>query len=270
MSQKLIDYYDITLVSDDLSDTDEFICGTEYEIEDIKEIKLPGYDRMYPGKLSLSDSSVFWRGDIGLVHDGSLRNHGVEFITRPVTFEEAIKLFSTLHDGLKLGDNPYTVRTSTHVHVNMASMDMDQCKHMLLLYALLEPVFFAAVKPERQFNIHCVPLNYTMLPSNYKSPFQDIVKFWSKYSALNLRPLHTQGTMEFRHLHGTGDIAVYQNWLTLLNELWTFAFMNPPNTLAKMLRSGATPKEICGNVLPSASFGGVDFSTSLIDVKLAF
>ena len=271
MSQKLIDYYDITLVSDDLSDTDEFICGTEYEIEDIKSIKLPGHsDTMYPTQLNLSDSNAWWVGKIGLMHDGSLRNHGIEFITKPVTFEEAIKLFSTLHNGLKLGDNPYTVRTSTHVHVNMASMDMAQCKHMLLLYALLEPVFFAAVKPERQFNIHCVPLNYTMLPSIYKSPFPDIVKSWSKYSALNLRPLHTQGTMEFRHLHGTGDIAVYQNWLTLLNELWTFAFMNPPNTLEKMLRSGATPKEICGNVLPSASFGGVDFSTSLIDVKLAF
>ena len=38
MSQKLIDYYDITLVSDNLSDADEFICGTEYEIEDIKSI----------------------------------------------------------------------------------------------------------------------------------------------------------------------------------------------------------------------------------------
>lgn len=162
---KLLDYYDICLADECLRDTDEFYCGTEYEIEDIKEIKLPGYDRMYPGNLSLSDSSVFWRGDIGLVHDGSLRNGGIEFITRPVTFNEAIKLFSTLHDGLKLGPEPYTVRTSTHVHVNMCNMTLDQCKHMMLLYALLEPVFFAAVKPERQFNIHCVPLNYTMLPS---------------------------------------------------------------------------------------------------------
>jgi len=271
MSQKLIDYYDITLVSDDLSDTDEFICGTEYEIEDIKSIKLPGHsDTWYPTQLSLNDAQAWWVGKIGLMHDGSLRNHGIEFITKPVTFEEAIKLFDTLHKGLTLGPNPYTVRTSTHVHVNMASMTLDQCKHMMLLYALLEPVFFAAVAPDRQHNIHCVPLNYTLLPSIYKSPFPDIVKSWSKYSALNLMPLRTQGTMEFRHLHGTGDIVVYQRWLTLLNELWTFAFMNPPSTLEKMLRSGATPQEICGNVLPSASFGGVDFSTSLIDVKLAF
>ena len=63
---KLLDYYDICLAYECLQDTDEFYCGTEYEIEDIKEIKLPGYDRMYPGKLSLSDSSVFWRGDIGM------------------------------------------------------------------------------------------------------------------------------------------------------------------------------------------------------------
>ena len=267
---KLLDYYDMILADECLLDTDEFYCGTEYEIEDIKEIKLPGYDCMYPSQLALSDSTVYWRGNIGLMHDGSLRNHGIEFITMPVTFKEAIKLFDTLHKGLTLGPNPYTVRTSTHVHVNMANMDMAQCKHMLLLYALLEPVFFAAVVPDRQHNIHCVPLNYTLLPSIYKNSLPDIVKSWSKYSALNLMPLRTQGTMEFRHLHGTGDIAVYQRWLTLLNELWDFAFMNPPTTLEKMLRGGATPLEICGNVQPSASFGGVDFSTSLIDVKLAF
>lgn len=267
---KLIDYYDISLAADGLSTTSTFYCGTEYEIEDIKEIKLPGYDKMYPGSLSLNDTTPYWRGAIGLVHDGSLRNGGIEFITRPSTFEESLKLFSTLHDGLVLGPEPYTVRTSTHVHVNMCNMTLGQCKHMLLLYALLEPVFFAAVKEERQHNIHCVPLNYTLLPSIYKSPFQDIVKSWSKYSALNLIPIRTQGTMEFRHLHGTGDIAVYQHWLTLLLELWTFAYMSPESTLESMLRKGLTPQEICGNVLPSANFGGIDFTTSLIDVKLAF
>ena len=242
MATKLIEYYDINLVDNFLCDTDEFYCGTEYEIEDIKAIKLPGKDILSPTGLSLSDTSPYWVGKLGLMYDGSLRNNGIEFITKPVTFEESLKLFDDLHNGLKLGENPYTARTSTHVHINMSNMDMAQCKHLLLLYALLEPVFFAAVKPERQHNIHCVPLNYTLLPSIYKAPFQDIVKQWSKYSALNLMPLRTQGTVEFRHLQGTGDKAVYQHWLTLLNELWDFVFMNPPTTLEKMLRGGATPQ----------------------------
>lgn len=267
---KITEYYDINVFDEKLCDADEFYCGTEYEIEDIKEIKLPGFDKMYPSSLALNDVNPYWRGDVGLVHDGSLRNHGIEFITKPLTFERSLKVFETLHDSLVLGPNPYTVRTSTHVHVNMCNMNMDEVKEMLLTYALLEPVFFAAVKPERQHNIHCVPLNYTLLPSIYASPIQDIVKSWSKYSALNLIPLRTQGTVEFRHLHGTGDFEVYKRWLTLLCELWTFVWESPPNTLEKMLRAGYTPQEICGNVLPSASFGGVDFTTSLIDVKLAF
>lgn len=267
---KLTEYYDISLYNGDLPYAEEFICGTEYEIEDVKYIALPGHEKMGRSGLNLSDSSPYWIGNIGLMHDGSLRNNGVEFITKPLSFTESLKTFDILHKGLTLGPQPFSSRTSIHVHVNMTNMSMAQLKHFLLTYALLEPVFFAAVKPERQHNIHCVPLNYTLLPSIYASPIQDIVKSWSKYSALNLIPLRTQGTVEFRHLHGTGDFEVYKRWLTLLCELWTFVWESPPNTLEKMLRAGYTPQEICGNVLPSASFGGVDFTTSLIDVKLAF
>jgi hypothetical protein len=83
-------------------------------------------------------------------------------------------------------------------------------------------------------------------------------------------PLRTQGTIEFRHLHGTGDVVVYQRWLTLLNELWDFAFMNPPTTLEKMLKAEYSPQYIQHTVLPSSKNIYADYSASLIDVKLAF
>lgn len=264
-------YYSLDTPYPDLAGADGFICGTEYEIEDIKYIKLPGNsETLSSTQLSLSDENPYWIGKIGLMRDGSLRNNGIEFVTRPVDFQEAIALFKSLHKGLTLGPNPFTARTSTHVHVNMCSMDLDQTKHFLLLYALLEPVFFEFAGPVRKHNIHCVPLNFTILPSIYNKPLQELAKMWTKYSAFNLAPLRTQGTIEFRHLYGTGDIEVYQQWLTMIKELWDFAFNNAPNTLFKLLSAEKTPQEICKMVIPSASTVNVDFTTSLIDVKLAF
>jgi len=267
---KLTEYYDIALVSSSLADTEHFMCGTEYEIEDVKQIKLPGHDAVHRDMLNLSDHTPYWIKNIGLVHDGSLRNNGVEFITKPMPFDEALNTFNVLHKGIVLGPEPYTSRTSIHVHVNMASMTLAQLKHFLLTYALLEPVFFEVAGETRKHNIHCVPLSFTILPSIYNKPIQDIVKAWTKYSAFNLMPIRTQGTVEFRHLYGTGDFEVYQKWLTLIKELWNYVNNNDPDTLEKMLKAEYSPQYIQHTVLPSSKNIYADYSASLIDVKLAF
>jgi Putative amidoligase enzyme len=267
---QITEYYDIQLANDSLPDAEGFICGTEYEIEDVQYISLPGHDKMNRGNLSLSDSSAYWVGNIGLMHDGSLRNGGVEFITKPLTFKESLNTFGVLHKGLTLGPQPFSSRTSIHVHVNMTNMSMAQLKHFLLCYALLEPVFFEVAGETRKHNIHCVPLNFTILPSIYSKPIQDIVKAWSKYSAFNLMPIKTQGTVEFRHLYGTADAQVYQKWLTLIKELWDFVYNNHVTMLEQLLRDGNSPQYIQNIVLPSSKYMSPDYSASFIDVKLAF
>ena len=267
---KLTEYYNIALHNGDLPYAEEFICGTEYEIEDVKYIYLPGHDKINRGQLSLSDSSPYWIGNIGLMHDGSLRNNGVEFITKPLSFKESLNTFDILHKGLTLGPQPFSSRTSIHVHVNMTNMTLAQLKHFLLTYALLEPVFFEVAGETRKHNIHCVPLNFTILPSIYSKPIQDIVKAWSKYSAFNLMPVRTQGTVEFRHLYGTDDAMVYQKWLTLIKELWDFVYNNETTTLETLLRSEHSPQTIQNIVLPSSKYMSPDYSASFIDVKLAF
>jgi hypothetical protein len=83
-------------------------------------------------------------------------------------------------------------------------------------------------------------------------------------------PLKSQGTVEFRHLYGTGDIEVYQKWLTLIKELWDFVYTQPNNTLETMLRAEYSPQYIQHTVLPSSKNIYADYSASLIDVKLAF
>ena len=267
---RVIEYFDVSLFSGALAETEEFFCGTEYEIEDVKTIKLPGHGIYNRKDLSLSDSSAHWLGDIGLMHDGSLRNNGMEFITKPVNYERALQLFDTLHTGLVTGPEPFSPRTSIHVHVNMANMTLDQLKHFLLTYVLLEPVFFEVAGETRKHNIHCVPLTYTILPTIYCKSIVEIVKSWSKYSAFNLLPIKTQGTVEFRHLYGTNDAYIYRKWLTLIKELWDFVNENETNILQEMLLKGLTPQEIQHIVLPSSKDITADFSDSFIDVKLAF
>ena len=256
--------YMFSLLEPDCVVADYFICGTEYEIEDIYKVNLPNFD--------CGQDVPHWMGDIGAIKDGSLRNNGMEFITKPVGYDKALSLFDLLHDKVLVGQNAYTPRTSTHVHVNVASMNQKQLKHLVLLYALFEPVFFAYVGDSRKHNIHCVPLNYTLLPKMYSASVSHLVDGWSKYTAFNMKPVATQGTVEFRHLYGTGDKKVYQQWLSMLRDLWNFAYNEPPTWLHGCLLAGTSPKEMLKQVLPSIPLHlvDVDFSDSLVDVKLAF
>lgn len=262
----IAEQYELELVKPFLAETDQFYCGTEYEIEDVKHINLPDFQGV--------QESARWYGDIGVVADHSLRNNGVEFLTVPCTFSRAIELFTEIRSKLKLGDKPYTHRTSTHVHVNVANMTPEQLRHMVLLYAITEPVFFAVAGKKRKHNIHCVPLQYTLAPASYTKDIFYFVDSWSKYSAFNLLPVSKQGTVEFRHLFGTGDVDVYHQWLSIIEALWSISF-DKPNTswLHYKLKEGKDgydiAKEIYGSAMP-ALLTRDDFYQSTIDVKLAF
>lgn len=180
-----------------------FLIGVECEIESV---------------LSTPDHTGF-----KVEKDGSLRNNGLEFISYPMNKDTFLKHFRQLHDNLKLGDNPFSERTSTHVHVNVANIELMAAKNMVLLYALFEEFFFMAVKPERRENIHCVPLTETYMPSLYNKPMPHLVDKWHKYTALNLKRVADLGTIEFRHLHGTNNVKEVEEWLSTLENLWVLA-----------------------------------------------
>jgi len=257
--------YGQCLLDDSCATANQFICGTEYEIEDVLKVGFPDFN--------IGNEEVWWMDDLGAIKDGSLRNNGVEFVTKPVSYVRALELFDYLHNNLKLGPYAYTHRTSTHVHVNVASLTREQLKHLVLLYALFEPVFFKYAGDARKHNIHCVPLGHTLLPKHYSSSVTSLIETWSKYTAFNLKPVKSLGTVEFRHLYGTGDKEVYQQWLTMLKELWEFVYNTESAWLRNQLYTTKTPLEMLHQVIPSAlqlSMSNGDFSDSLIDVKLAF
>lgn len=238
-------------------DVKEFVCGIEYEIEQVSSLLT-----------ELSNSSK-----VSVTKDGSLRESGYEFITRPLTYEEQLTLFPYIHDNISFFNSSlaYSHRTSTHVHVNCGSLTEEQTKALILLYALMEPEFFNMVAPHRKHNIHCVPLSFTSLPNIYKKSVHSLIAPWSKYTALNIKPLATQSTIEFRHLEGTGDIEVVKRWLLKIKGLYDFVVNHPEFNLGECLAEGLTITEIheliYGNlpVLPPEAF-----ETSTIDVKESF
>lgn len=234
----------------------KFIAGTELEIESVLNA---------PGK------PTNWKLEI----DGSLRNEGREFISPPLDTENLINGFKKIHASfVSYEEYPkFSERTSIHVHVNCLDLETTQVKQIILWYALFEPVFFAMVNPIRANNIHCVPLDQTHLCGVYKKPLPEMVSKWSKYTALNLMPLSSQGTIEFRHMEGHDDSEKFEWWLKTLENLWKFGAGTPPTR--QVLGNGEAILTAFDEIFKDAPIKNIRSSVlnlvadSLIDVKMA-
>lgn len=188
-------------------ETDKFLVGVELEIEDFG-----GWKAGHSG-----GPSHVWN----ITEDGSLRNNGKEFISPPVTPAKAILMFEELHKILKHPKGePFSERTSIHVHINCLDLTQQQVKSIILWYSLFEKAFFAQCAPSRASNIHCVGLDQTIVSEAYSRSLPIMVNKWSKYTALNILPLKSQGTIEFRHMEGHNDAKRFAQWLLCIERLW--------------------------------------------------
>ncbi len=237
-----------------------FVAGAELEIEDVLD-----WNREKVAEFAIVPTD-----------DGSLRNNGKEFLLPPATKQDLSDKFYKFHrDVVVIGEEPFSARTSTHVHINMQQSTDQQTKNFLFLYAIFEPLAFAFVGDQRQQNIHCVPLWYTHMPSYYKLNLPSIVSKWHKYTAFNLLPLSDKGTIEFRHLEGTSDVGRFSTWLSFIETLWytahkmkdfsveTLTDLTVLRSVEKQLR---TP-EFHHHCVNNPAFILED---NLLDVKLAF
>lgn len=206
--------------------------------------------------------------------DGSLRNRGYEFVSKPIPLSDAVPQFNKLHSTILLHDpeKAFSDRTSIHVHVNCANLPELEVRNIIYMYALFEELFFLLVEPTRRHNIHCVPLTETYLPAYYKGDLNMLVSKWHKYTALNIKPLPGQGTIEFRHMHGHNDPVLLETWLGTINALFECGRMNPINkatltdtNIKSWFREifGNTRMSIMQDIVPSMCFN------SITDLKLA-
>jgi hypothetical protein len=163
--------------------------------------------------------------------DNSLRNNGWEFVTQPMKLRELEYTLRLFFERGGFSKNNYSERCSTHVHCNTTDMTLDQIQGLLAVYLVYESLLFQWVGADRDKNIFCVPLRETtltmsMIQEGDLDSWQHKWEKWEKYTALNLKPLFTQGTIEFRHMPGTCDVDAIILWCNLIGKMFAYAKRN--------------------------------------------
>lgn len=192
------------------------IVGLELEIENFD----PDANREFSG--------------VTFTEDGSLRGSddgiGIEVITMPIKAKHLASLLGTFYECYDIDESNYTERCSTHVHMNVQDMTYEQLAVLCLLYQTVETLLFAYAGKERQDGIFCVPWNQCGISYSIVEKLEDFSKGvknplrqWQKYSALNLIPIGSQGSVEFRHLEGTCDVARILGWVNILSRMYNYA-----------------------------------------------
>lgn len=163
-------------------------------------------------------------------NDGSLRENGIEAVSYPTKakyVQTLLEKFFKLH---KITPKNYTERCSTHIHMNVQDMTFDNLKTLATVYQTVERLLFNFVGNERDENPFCVPWYQSGITPHFIEKLSEDpkhVRRWMKYSALNFLPISSQGTVEFRHMHGTCDVLLLITWMNLLSRMQQYSMIVP-------------------------------------------
>lgn len=207
------------------------LIGVEIEVENMKN--------------GVPDCEYYWN----VKQDNSLRNNGLEFTSIPLRAEQLEHALNYYNERVNQNNKPdYSNRTSVHVHLNVRDMTWDQVKNFVILYCLFEKHFFHIAGTKRESSIFCVPL-YKTSPKNSITGLEQCAVHWHKYYALNLctllgsQGLPMYGTIEFRHLYGTGDKNIIINWVNNILALRKQAMSMDLQELLAMVKNMNTTSE---------------------------
>lgn len=193
----------------------EELIGIEVEVENVQRV----------GKID-----PLWH----MTEDGSLRNHGREFITDPMPAKYAPAMLHNLLEALGQ-ECSFTPRTSVHIHVNAQDLTSEQVSDMLILYTLFERVLYRYVGRSRIRNPYCVPIAETYLLNRFVQ--RGLKAQWEKYAGFNILPLRDKGTVEFRHMHGTFDVQKLAGWVDLVTSLKEYVKKTPTKVIRRMMHT---------------------------------
>ena len=177
--------------------------------------------------LPTEDHKALWK----VTKDGSLRGEANEYILkRPLELGEA--KFAVEHLGNLLANSQLhmSFRTSVHVHINIQNMYITQLKRFIYVSFLLENLLAEFSGEGRVGNRFCLRVcdaeyQIAMIKACI-SAAGTIPRFMNeecKYAAINLVPIRTQGSVEFRTMQGTTDSDTINTWLEILNKIYKFA-----------------------------------------------
>lgn len=153
-------------------------------------------------------------------HDHSLKDHGCEFLSKPIQGKNIDVALHDLKEHLtKWNTIDFSHRCSIHTHLNVSNNTIGEVFNFFNLLLLLEPYFFNFVEPHRRHNNFCVPITDVPLKPQYLlQSAKD-----SKYLSVAFNHLKDFGTLEFRSLEGTRDIVKIRRWIMLIQKAYLYA-----------------------------------------------
>jgi len=176
--------------------------------------------------------------------DGSLKDSGKELVSTPIAGKgidlafAQLELFYSSHLDIR-----FSHRCSIHVHQNVSEMTVAQVDRLVRYYALLEYALFSYCDPLRKASPFCVPIT-ELSPEIFHNYLGKIGPDW-KYTAMNLAPIGTQTTVEYRHLEGTKDLKKIRRWVQILCKLQRHAIRTDDEKeraeFSKLLNGDLTP-----------------------------
>lgn len=187
--------------------------GIEVELEN-----LPDVDR--------HEQLKYWK----ITEDGSLRNHGLEFIFRmPFNGMDIESAIDELITFLSKHSPEQSERTSLHVHLDVRDLDWVQLKRLGIIYSICEKMYYR-VSGHRDNNLFCLSFEHAErslatlggLTDNDRhngAVINAAGREQLKYAGLNLVPVATQGSVEFRHHSGTLDKDELILWVNAILSL---------------------------------------------------
>lgn len=210
------------------------IVGLEIETENV------GYGVDYTALIN-----KLWQ----VKEDGSLRGRAYEFVSLPCPIGQLIPELEEFWAKTRFTEENYTDRCSIHVHTNITDMTTPQVTSLFLVYSVVEDVLFEFVNHHkakndygysRDTNLYCVPWSQCrMNHSLAQNMFMDAsfaFKAWQKYTALNILPARSIGTLEWRHMHGTADMEKITKWLNLIGSIMRYAKQNEFEAVVKIIK----------------------------------
>lgn len=154
--------------------------------------------------------------------DGSLRNNGLEYVLKvPLTGADLYHALREIQGVFRENRPDVNVRCSTHVHLDVRDLDLNQLRKLLLVYLLYEQQLYRMAGVQREKSVFCVPASrarYTLeLFSRPLSTSNDM-----RYGGLNTAAIGRYGSLEFRQHEGTTSIGRVLKWVNVITSIKAF------------------------------------------------
>lgn len=171
--------------------------------------------------------------------DNSLRGSGYEFVSS--TPRNGIPLRTSLNNlfasDFIINANP-SWRCGLHVHIDVREWDLNMLRRFMMVYLLNERKMFDHVNSQERWESNfCAPIQYCdgLLRYLFRADafLAEISAHWNKYTAMNLIPMGTQGSIEWR---GSKATTNKDDVIGLINDIYRMVEVAQTQTAGDILQ----------------------------------